>query len=31
MDIYNTERLENSANVMGIIRGSVEPGKLHLS
>ncbi|KAK7164436.1 hypothetical protein R3I94_002979 [Phoxinus phoxinus] len=27
MDIYNTERLENSANVMGIIRGSVEPDR----
>uniref|UniRef100_A0A671KF74 Si:ch211-214j8.1 n=1 Tax=Sinocyclocheilus anshuiensis TaxID=1608454 RepID=A0A671KF74_9TELE len=26
LDIYNTERLEYSANVMGVIRGSVEPG-----
>uniref|UniRef100_A0A8C2A681 Si:ch211-214j8.1 n=1 Tax=Cyprinus carpio TaxID=7962 RepID=A0A8C2A681_CYPCA len=27
LDIYNTERLEYSANVMGIIRGSVEPDR----
>ncbi|KAK9974900.1 hypothetical protein ABG768_022966 [Culter alburnus] len=27
LDIYNTERLENSANVMGVIRGSVEPDR----
>lgn len=27
LDIYNREELKNSANVMGVIRGSVEPGE----
>lgn len=30
LDTYNVERMENSANVMGVIRGSVEPGRLCL-
>ncbi|TRY54448.1 hypothetical protein DNTS_023713 [Danionella cerebrum] len=27
LDTYNTDRLENSANVMGVIRGNVEPDR----